>query len=401
MQTFVYSAKDAKNVTRTGMIEAADERAAAAILRQHGLLPVELKLKIAYKIPIVSSRLGKIPYSELVNFTRQLATMINAGLILTEALDLLAKQASNKKFAAIISDIQRQVEGGKSMANALSSYPEVFSRIYITLVRAGESAGVLDEVLLRLADNLEKDREFKAKIRGALIYPTIILVAMVGVIFIMLVFVIPRLTELYKEFGASLPLPTKILIGLSDFAVRFWWLIGILFFLALTGISRITKSGRGRRLRDETILKIPVWGKLRRNAILAEFARTLALLIGAGISILEALKAVGEALGNVVYEQGLDDAATAVEKGLPLATALSQPEVFPPLISQMVKTGEETGKLDDVLSRVAKYFESEAEQGVKNLTTALEPLILIMLAFGVAFLILAVILPIYNLTAQF
>lgn len=400
MQTFAYVAKDTKNITRTGLIEAPDERSAAISLRQHGLLAIELKAKTSVQIPIISGRLSQVTHAELVTFTRQLATMINAGLTLTEALDLLSKQSSNKRLSSMVSDIQRQIEGGQSLSNSLSTYPEVFSQIYVALVRAGESAGVLDTVLGRLADNLEKEREFRQKITGALVYPIIIVTAMVGVVFVMLVFVIPKLTDLYKEFGATLPLPTRILIALSGFAVKFWWLVIILAFVGIYVATRVTKTGPGRKFRDEAIFKIPIWGKLKKNAILAEFSRTLGLLVSAGIPILEALKSVGAALGNVIYEKALDDAATAVEKGFPLGTALSQ-AVFPPIIPQMVKTGEETGKLDEILGRVAKYFESEAEQGLKNLTTAMEPLILIMLAFGVGFLILAVILPIYHLTAQF
>lgn len=401
MRTFAYTARDTKNVARAGVIEAPDEKTAAVTLRQHGLFPIELKVKTAAAIPIVSQRFGRVPYSELVSFTRQLATMINAGLTLSEALDILGKQSSNKKLAGIIIDVHRQIEGGQALATALSTYPEVFSQIYVSLVRAGESAGVLDTVLARLADNLEKEREFRQKIRGALVYPAIIVIAMIGVIFVMLVFVIPKLTDLYKEFGASLPLPTQILITASNIAVKFWWLLAILLFGGVWAFQKLTKQGEGRKLKDEMVFKIPIWGNLRKNALLTEFARTLTLLVGAGIPILEALRSVAQALDNVKYEKALDDAAVSVERGLPLATALAQPEYFPPIITQMVKTGEETGKLDEVLGRVAKFFESEAEQGVKNLTTAMEPLILIMLAFGVGFLILSVILPIYNLTAQF
>ncbi len=401
MRTFTYTARDYRNLTRDGLIEAPDERAAAATLRSHGLLPIEIKVKTKIVIPFLTTRVARIPHSDLVNFTRQLATMINAGLTLTEALDLLSKQSTNKKMVTMIEDVLRQVEGGQSLAAALSTHPSVFSQIYVSLVRAGESAGVLDNILLRLADNLEKEREFRQKVRGALVYPAIIVTAMIGVVFVMLVFVIPKLTDLYKEFGASLPLPTQILITVSDIAVKLWWLVAIIVFATLFTFTRVTRAGPVLVMRDRFIFKIPILGKLKKNAILAEFARTLGLLVGAGIPILEALKSVGQALGNIIYEKALDEAAAAVEKGFPLGMALNQPATFPPLIYQMVKTGEETGKLDEVLGRVAKYFESEAEQGVKNLTTAMEPLILIMLAFGVGFLILAIILPIYNLTAQF
>ena len=401
MQTFSYLAKDSRNQEKAGLIEAPDERGAAALLRQHGLLAIDLKPKKSVQFPVVGTRFGRVSNTEVVNFTRQMATMVNAGLTITESLNLISEQISNKKLGRIISNVQRQVEGGKTLAESLSAYPETFSQIYVSLVKAAESAGVLDTILGRLADNLEREREFRQKIKGALIYPAIIVVAMIGVIFIMLVFVIPKLIELYKQFGAALPLPTRILIFASDFATKFWWLVIILVIGGNIAFSRFIKTAPGREIRDRLILRLPVWGKLKKNAILAEFARTLSLMVNAGIPILEALKSVGAALDNVIYRQALDDIALSVEKGFPLASAMNRPEIFPPIISQMVKTGEETGKLDEVLGRVAKYFESEAEQGVKTLTTAMEPLILIMLAFGVGFLILSVILPIYGLTAKF
>jgi type IV pilus assembly protein PilC len=401
MQIFIYTAKDTKNITRTGAIEAPDEKSAAQTLRQHGLVPIDLKRKQEKVGPLPIGRLQRIGYGELVNFTRQLSTMINAGLTLPEALSLLEKQVANRKLKKIIGDVLREVEGGNPLSKALSSYPAVFSNIYVSLVKAGEQAGVLDNVLGRLADNLEKEREFRSKTRGALIYPAIIVIAMVGVIFVMLIFVIPRLTDLYKEFGTSLPLPTRILIALSNFMVAFWWLVIGLLVAGSVFWQRWTRQGVGKKFRDEMMLKLPVWGKMKQNTILTEFSRTLALLIGAGIPIIEALKSVAAALDNVIYSDSLLEAAAGVEKGFPLGMSLSHSKVFPPIIFQMIKTGEETGKLDDVLSRVSRYFEMEAEQGVKNLTTAMEPIILIMLAFGVAFLIISVILPIYNLTSQF
>jgi len=401
MRTFIYTAKDAKNITRTGAIESVDEKTAAQTLRQHGLIPIDLKLKPedAGFLPI--GRLQRIGHGELVNFTRQLSTMINAGLTLPEALSLLEKQTGNRKLKTIIIEVTREIEAGSPLSKALSSYPAVFSNIYVSLVKAGEQAGVLDNVLTRLADNLEKEREFRSKTRGALIYPAIIVVAMIGVIFIMLIFVIPKLTDLYKEFGTTLPLPTKILIALSSFMVKFWFVVLGLLAAAVVFWQRFTHQGIGKRLRDEFMLKLPVWGKLKQNIILTEFARTLGLLIGAGIPIVEALKSVSGALDNMLYADALSEAAAGVEKGFPLGVSLSHSKIFPPIIFQMIKTGEETGKLDDVLNRVSRYFEMEADQGVKNLTTAMEPIILIMLAIGVAFLIIAVILPIYNLTSQF
>jgi len=401
MRTFIYTAKDDKNITRSGVIESPDEKSAAQTLRQHGLIPIDLKLKPETAGFLSVGRLQRIGQADLVNFTRQLSTMINAGLTLPEALTLLEKQTGNRKLKKIIADVSREIEGGNALSKALSLYPGVFSNIYVSLVRAGEQAGVLDNILARLADNLEKEREFRSKTRGALIYPAIIVIAMIGVVFIMLIFVIPRLTDLYKEFGTSLPLPTKILIALSSFMIKFWFVVLGLFAAAVIFWQRFTHQGVGKRLRDELMLKLPIWGKLKQNIILTEFARTLGLLIGAGIPIIEALKSVSAALDNALYADALSEAAAGVEKGFPLGMSLSHSKIFPPIIFQMIKTGEETGKLDDVLARVSRYFEMEADQGVKNLTTAMEPIILIMLAFGVGFLIIAVILPIYNLASQF
>ncbi|HEY5601157.1 MAG TPA: type II secretion system F family protein [Patescibacteria group bacterium] len=402
MKTFVYTAKDVKSANRTGVIEAPDEKQAAISLHQHGLVPVSIKVKSeGYSVSSLFKRFEKISHNELVNFTRQFSTMVTAGLSLPDSLAILQKQTRNNKFKNVLDSVLKDVEGGLSLASSLGKHPEVFTPIYIALVKAGETAGVLDKVLLRLADNLEKEREFRSKTKGALVYPAIIVFAMGAVMFIMMVFVIPKLTELYKEFDAELPLPTQIMMTMSALAVRFWWIV-IAGVIALPFIlRRIKASPLGRRKLDQIGLKIPVVGKLRQNVVMAEFTRTFGLLIGAGIPILEALKVVAGAVDNVVYREAIANAASSVERGLPLAVPLSQTSIFPPLLGQMVKTGEETGKLDEVLGKVSVYFEAEAEHAVKNLTTALEPMILILLAFGVAFLIIAVILPIYSLTSQF
>ena len=402
MKTFVYSAKDAASLSKSGSIEAPDERTAAFTLRQHGLIPISIKVRSEnLGLKLIATLFSRVSHGELVNFTRQLATMIAAGLTLPDALVILQKQMTNRQFQQILSDVLRNVEGGSSLASALAKHQQLFGKIYIELIRAGESAGVLDNVLNRLADNLEKEREFRSKTRGALIYPAIVLAAMGLVVFVMMVFVIPKLTDLYKEFGASLPLPTRILITISGLSRRFWWLVIAIVVGSIVLLRRYSKSEIGKKQLDAVILRLPVWGKIRQNVILAEFSRTLGLLIGAGIPILDALKIVAGAVDNAVFEQAILTSAKQVERGFPLGVPLSQQKVFPPIVSQMVKTGEETGKLDDVLSKVSHYFESESEHAVKNLTTALEPIILIILAVGVAFLIISIILPIYSLTSQF
>lgn len=402
MKTFKYIAKDSKNATRNGVIEAPDEKQAAITLRQHQMMPISLKeVSEGVVTSAISKSFGKVSQSDVVNFTSQLATMITAGLSLPEALAILQKQTKSSRFKEVIGDILRDVEGGMSLASALAKHKDAFSAIYIALVRAGETAGVLDNVLNRLAENLEKDRDFQSKTKGALIYPAIIVIAMIGVVIVMMVFVIPKLLGLYKEFDTNLPLPTRILILMSTLTRKFWYLgiAGTVGSVVL--FSRFRKTPFGKRKIDGLIVKVPIFGKLRKNVLFSEFSRTLGLMIGAGIPIIDSLKVVSASLGNAVYEDEIDRVVIAVERGFPLSVPISQSNLFPPLVGQMIKTGEETGKLDEVLGKVSIYFESQAEQGVKNLTTALEPIILIILALGVAFLIISVILPIYQITSKF
>jgi type IV pilus assembly protein PilC len=327
--------------------------------------------------------------------------MVNAGLPITEALVILRSQAkgSMQKMAA---QVLADVEGGESLSVALSRHPKVFSPTYIALVKSGEVGGVMDEVLVRLADNLEKQQEFRGRVKGALIYPAIIIVGMIIVGFIMMIFVIPRLTSLYSEFNAELPTPTKILIGLSNFVIHFWPLFLILFGAGFYGFSLYRKTPQGRRKTDELIFKIPIFGDLQRQIILTELTQTLSLMVGAGVSILEGLNITAGVVGNRVIADALRDTAKQVEKGFPVAFSFAKhPEAFPFILSQMVAVGEETGKMDEVLTKVSHIFEIESDQKVKALTAAIEPIVMVVLGLGVGFLVIAIILPIYNLTSQF
>ncbi len=345
--------------------------------------------------------LQRVSLNDQVNFTRQLSTMINAGLPMTEALSLLRSQARTTTMMQVVDNILRDVEGGSSLAVAVGKHPEVFSKIYISLVKAGEAAGVLDQILMRLADNLEKERDFQGKVKGALVYPVIVIIGMMGVVFIMMIFVIPRLTSMYKDMGADLPLPTKILISLSSFLVGFWWLVGVGIVGLVVLFLRWKKTKAGKNALDHLMFKLPIAGPLFQQINLTEFTRTLGLLVGAGIPIIEALKIVSEAVDNVIYQDGIVEAARQVEKGFPLSQPLSQNSNFPALLGQMVKTGEETGKMDEILMRMSLFYESESERAIKGLTTAIEPIIMVVLGVGVAFLILSIILPIYKLTSAF
>lgn len=402
MNQFNYTAKTKDGLNKKGIVEAADERQAGKILRERELIITSIKAaSTGFSTERMFGKFKKVNQSEISNFTRQLSTMITAGLPLTESLSILKAQTKDKQFGVVQDSILRDIEGGGSFGDSLSRYPATFSKIYISLVRAGEASGLLDTILARLADNLEKEREFKAKTRGALIYPIIVVAAITVVMFIMMIFVIPKLTGMYKDMGVELPGPTKLLIATSNFFVNFWWLMIGSMGLAYFGFKKYSASGIGQKNTDEIGFKIPVFGKIKRLSALTEFSRTLGLLIGAGIPIIESLNIVSDSVGGRVYYDSIRQAAKEVEHGAPLSIPISKDENFPPILSQMVKVGEETGKLDEVLLKISHYFESETENLIKNLTTALEPFILILLGVGVAFLVLSIILPIYKLTSSF
>jgi len=401
MKKFNFKAKDKNGVGVTGEVEAMTATAAAKLVRQKGLVVISINQAREGLFSLIKKIRYRVTAGDVTTFTRQLSTMITAGLPITEALSILRMQ-SKASFQPIVTQILADVEGGGSLSSALSRHPKIFSTTYIALIKAGEAGGVLDSVLARLADNLEKQQEFSGKVTGALIYPAIIVAGMFLVGLIMMIFVIPRLTSLYSESQAELPLPTRILIGISTVIGTTWPILIILIVFGLWGLSAYRQTKVGKRQIDELIFKIPVFGDLSRQILLTEMTRTLSLMVGAGVSILETLNITAEVMSNAVLSDALRDASKQVEKGFPIAYSFAKhPEAFPYLLSQMVAVGEETGKMEDVLGKVSHIFEVESDQRVKTLTSAVEPLVMIVLGLGVGFLVIAIILPIYNLTSKF
>ncbi len=399
MQLFSYRAKNLAGASVKGEVEARDQAAAASLLRRQKLIIVSIAP--VRKSPLVSilAVLRRVRLEDTVLFTRQLSTMAAAGLPITDALRILELQA-RPAMSAVVSQVLTDVEGGGSLSQSLEKKPKVFTKTYVALVRAGESAGVLDTILNRLADNMEKQREFIGKVRSAMIYPVIVIIAMGVVSMIMMVYVIPKMTIMYENFNAELPALTKGLISVSGFFAKFWiFMVGIVIGLVVI-FQAWAKTAAGAVRFDKFLFRLPIIGKLRKYIILTEFSRTMGLLVGAGISIIDGLKITADAVGSPIYRAGLVDAAKQVEKGLPLAVPLAQNPDFPPILSQMISVGEETGKVDEVLTKVSRYFESESEQGVATLTAAIEPLIMIVLGIGVGILVIAVVMPIYNLTGS-
>lgn len=398
MLRFRFKAKTSEGGTRKGVVEAQSESTAAQVLRDQKLVIIELhELGVRKSLFSIGQ---KVKFGDVVNFTRQLATMIGAGLPLTDALSILQVQVP-PVLQSKVADVLRSIEGGTTFANALTHHNETFSRVYIALVKAGESAGVLDTILMRLADTLEKQREFREKTKGAMIYPIIVLIGMVLVMTVMMIFVLPKLTVMYKDFNIELPFVTRVLIGISDFMVNFWYLMGLVIVGGVYTYSWWVKTTLGGYQKDVMVLKLPIFGKIKSMILMAEFTRTLALLVSAGVSLVESLEIVREVADSEVMRRALADVAKDIEKGNSLAISLAKHPVFPMIVSQMTSVGEQTGKLDDILNRVAGYFENESEHVIKNLSTAMEPIIMVLLGLGVGFLIVAIIVPIYNLTSAF
>jgi len=401
MKRFVYKAKDSKGALTTGEVEATDIDNAASLVRRRGFFIISISPKREIPFNIVKKLKERVSGADLANFTRQLATMINAGLPLTEAFLILRTQ-SKPTLQTIAGQILADIEEGEAMSSSMKKHPKIFSKTYIALIKSGEVGGVMDNVLVRLADDLEKREEFKGRIKGAMIYPAIIIVGMLAVALIMLVFVIPRLTSLYEEFDVTLPIYTRVLIAVSNFMAKFWPLVLTLGAAAVYGFKLYKGTSSGKKKVDELIFKIPIIGELQKQIILTDLTRTLSLMTASGVSIIEALTISSEVVGNMVIAEALEDATNMVQKGFPIAFAFSKhPEAFPFILSQMVSVGEETGKIDEVMQKVSHVFEVESDQKVKALTAAIEPIILLVLGVGVAFLVVSIILPIYNLTTAF
>lgn len=384
----------------TGFIDAKEVLDAANYLRSKELLPIKIEKISTSPIYHFIASFNKVGSQDLVLFTRQLSSMLNSGLTLMKGLEILREQIQNKAMAEVVGGIITDIEGGRNLSSAISKYPDVFSPIYISLVKAGESSGLLDKVLLRLAENLEKQAKLRSTIKSALTYPVIVIALMGVVMLVMMIFVIPQLSVLYKNLNLELPLPTQIMVGVSSAIAVFWPIIIIAFGVGYYFFLKWKKTEQGAFIVDNLVLKLPVFGKLIKQSILTEFSRTLGLLIGTGTLVVDSLIQTADTAGNVHYKTAIVNLSNQVEKGVPLGEAMSPNPLFPPMLIQMVKVGEQTGKVDETLVRASEYYEREVNQTVKTLTTAMEPFIMIVLGTGVAFLIISVITPIYSLISS-
>lgn len=384
----------------TSTIDSSSEADVSLFLKRNGYIPIEIK-KVESLLPQLQAFMNRVNFTDVVDFTRQLAIMLNAGLTLIDCFAILEKQIRKPGLLALIQSINKDIMAGNTFSSSLQKYPDYFSNLYISLVKSGEASGKLSDILLKLAENLEKQREFQSKIKSALAYPVIVVVGMIIVIFVMMTFVIPKLLSLYKDFHVTLPFTTQILITVSDFFQNFWPFIIAASIGGYFMFQRYSKSPQGKAMIDAISLKLPAFGPLIQISALVDSTRTLSILIGSGVSILDGLNIIIDTTGNTVFKNAFKHIYQQVEKGFSLGTAMNNEGVFPPILVQMATVGEQTGKLDDTLLRISHYFEMESEIAVKTLTTLIEPMILIVLGVGVGFLVISVITPIYNLTNSF
>lgn len=382
-----------------GLLDAKDIQEAAEYLRTKELIPVNIT-KVDNKPWANLPFFTKVKSTDLVLFTRQLSSMLSSGLTLMKALEILKDQMENANMAEVITTVINDVQEGKTFSQALAKHPKVFTPIYVSIIKAGETSGLLDKVLSRLADNLEKQAKLRSTVKGALMYPVIVIILMVLVMAIMMIFVIPQLTVLYTNLNVPLPLPTQIVVGLSNFMIAGWpFVIGGLI-ISVYGFRKWAATKKGEEILDKISLRLPVFGKLVTQTILAEFSRTFGLLVGTGTLVVESLVETADTTGNVIFSDAIKDISKQVEKGVTIGDAMSYYPLFPPLLIQLIRVGEQTGKIDETLGKASEYFEREVDQTVKTLTTAMEPFIMIILGIGVAFLIISVITPIYSLISS-
>lgn len=401
MPSYHYTAKDAKGRIISGDMDAPDEKMVATTLRDHQLVIFKIHEKKGKRYIPSIKLLDHVTQNDILNFTRQFAIMVTSGLTVTESLSIIKTQITKHSYAAMIDSVYKDVQSGQSLAASFEKFPKNFHATYIALIKAGESSGLLDQIFARLSETLEKQKEFASKTKGALVYPAIVLIGMAVVVFIMMIFVIPKLSTLYSSLGSDLPLPTLILIKTSTLMTKLWWLMILGMIGIVVGFIFWKRTPGGRAIIDTVLFRLPVFGSLRKGNILTELTRTLGLLASSGVPLIEALHIVSKTTGSTHYEKKMMAAAINVEKGFTLAQSLEDSMYFPSIVNFMVRTGEETGKLGEVLLKLAHFFEMEAEQKIKNLTVAMEPIIMIILGIGVGFLILSIILPIYKLTQSF
>jgi type IV pilus assembly protein PilC len=388
---FQWEGKDRQGKLQRGELRAGSEAIVSASLRRQGILVTKVKKRRLNSGKAIKAK-------DISTFTRQMSTMIKAGVPLLQSFDIVGRGHPNPNMARLIMDIRGDVETGTSLSNAFRKHPKYFDALYCNLVEAGETAGMLELVLDRLATYQEKSLAIRSKIKSALTYPIAVMVVAFVVVSIIMLFVVPVFTEVFSQFGASLPAPTLMVVAMSNFFVHYWYILfGTIFLGGYFFLQSWKKSIKMQETMDRLLLRVPVFGKLVRLGALARWTRTLATMFGAGVPLVEALDAVGGAAGNIVYLRATEKIQQDVSTGTSLTTSMQTQQVFPPLVIQLTSIGEESGSLDSMLSKAADIYEAEVDELVKNLSALLEPIIIVFLGVIIGGLVVAMYLPIFNL----
>lgn len=401
MLTFEYVAKDSDtNKQIKSTIQAESESAAAKLLLGQGIVPIQIKLKNDEGSTFLSLFKNHIRTKDRIIFTRQLSTLINAGLPLTQSLRTVSSQTASKPLALVINNVISTVEGGSSLSAAMAKHPKVFNEVYVALVAAGEASGTLDKALERIAHQQEKDAEMLGKVRSAMVYPIIVLVVIAGVIIFMLTQVLPQVEQLYKDLDRGLPFITAVMLSLSKVIINFWWLILLFTVAAIYFLNRYYHTENGRAFFDQMKMRFPIFGSLFMKLYMARFCRTGQTLMSTGVPMLEMLRITGRAVANVHVEKSVVRASEKVKGGKSLSDSLKGDDNFLPLVPQMINIGEQSGAIDTMMGKAADFYEDELDNTIKAISTTIEPVLMVVLALVAGLLVGAVLLPVYGLVGQ-
>jgi len=397
MIDYIYTAvgKDGKKVK--GTIAAANESRARILLKEQGLVPTKLTKQTALNKDINLSFGSPVKPRDLSVFCRQFQSILKAGVTIVDALEMLADQTENKIFAKTIQETRATVQKGSTLAEAMKEHPKIYPTLLVNMVEAGEVSGSLEVALERMSIQFEKSTKTKALVKKAMIYPIMILVVAFVVVIVMSVVVVPKFSDMFKEMGTEMPFMTKIIVSFSDFILHKWYILLAILAILIAGIAAFAKSDTGKRFFSGLVIKLPIFGKLAVKSTSASFARTISTLVSAGVPLSEAIEITGKSLGNVLFQEALRDARLKVEQGSNLSEPLEECGLFPAMIPQMIRIGEETGNIDGMLTKAADYYEEEVEIATGSLTSMIEPLIIVVLGAIVAFLVLALYMPMMSM----
>jgi type IV pilus assembly protein PilC len=397
MASFAYTAINAEGLELDGTINAPDPNAAREALRVRGLLALRLNEQ-GSSTEGIRGAVTKVKPKTLQIFSRQFATMVEAGLNVVTALVILEEQTEDRKFASIVGEVRAEVEGGLLLSEALARHPRIFSRLFVSMVEAGEAAGILDVVLDRVAFQIEKETQIKRRVKGAMMYPLMVLAFATLVLIGMLMFLVPIFVDIFKQLGGDLPMLTQLVVGASELLKSYWFIIFPAWGGLIFGFLRLKKTEQGRRVWDRARMKAPVGiGKVILKIGMARFSRTLSTLLGAGVDIIRALEITGTTSGNSIIEDATVVVRERVHQGVPIAIPLAELEIFPPMVAQMVRVGEETGELEKMLGKIADFYEDEVDSAIATLTSIIEPLMMILVGCMVGVIIIAMYLPMFKL----